>query len=42
MWIIHAKLPPEAGALVVKAIEAVATPEQEERQTVQRAKRWPK
>ncbi|MBP6701817.1 MAG: DUF222 domain-containing protein [Halioglobus sp.] len=24
MWIIHAKLPPEAGALVVKAIEAVA------------------
>jgi len=38
MWIIHAKLPPEAGALVVKAIEAVAAPEQEERQTVQRAK----
>ena len=27
MWVIHAKLPPEAGALVVKAIEAVATPE---------------
>jgi len=24
MWIIHARLPPEAGALVVKAIEAVA------------------
>jgi len=37
MWIIHAKLPPEAGALVVKAIEAVAAPEQEERQTAQRA-----
>jgi len=32
MWIIHAKLPPEAGALVVKAIEAVATPEQIEKQ----------
>ena len=24
MWIIHARLPPEAGSLVVKAIEAVA------------------
>ncbi|MBP6700881.1 MAG: DUF222 domain-containing protein [Halioglobus sp.] len=36
MWIIHAKLPPEAGALVVKAIEAVAAPEQERRQTAQR------
>ena len=23
MWIIHAKLPPEAGALVVKAIDAL-------------------
>ena len=32
MWIIHAKLPPEAGALVVKAIEAVANPVQEEKQ----------
>jgi len=32
MWIIHAKLPPEAGALVVKAIEAVANPLQEEKQ----------
>jgi hypothetical protein len=32
MWIIHAKLPPEAGALVVKAIEAVATPAQLEKQ----------
>ena len=32
MWVIHAKLPPEAGALVVKAIEAVATPAQIEKQ----------
>ena len=32
MWVIHAKLPPEAGALVVKAIEAVATPAQLEKQ----------
>ena len=26
MWVIHAKLPPEVGAVVVKAIEAVAVP----------------
>ena len=32
MWIIHAKLPPEQGQLVVKALEAVARPLQEERQ----------
>ena len=32
MWIIHAKLPPEAGALVIKTIEAVAVPEQQETQ----------
>jgi hypothetical protein len=32
MWIIHARLPAEAGSLVVKAIEAVATPEQEKKQ----------
>jgi hypothetical protein len=32
MWVIHAKLPPEAGALVIKAIEAVATPAQLEKQ----------
>ena len=32
MWVIHAKLPPEAGALVVKAIQAIAAPEQAERQ----------
>jgi hypothetical protein len=37
MWIIHAKLPPEAGALVVKAIDAVAVPEQEEKQATLRA-----
>jgi hypothetical protein len=29
MWIIHAKLPPEDGALVVKALEAVATKDAE-------------
>ena len=32
MWVIHAKLPPEEGSLVVKAIEALATPVQEEKQ----------
>ena len=32
MWVIHAKLPPEVGALVVKAIEAVATPAQIDQQ----------
>jgi hypothetical protein len=32
MWIIHTKLPPETGALVVKAIEVVANPVQEEKQ----------
>ncbi|MEM6584045.1 MAG: DUF222 domain-containing protein, partial [Pseudomonadota bacterium] len=32
MWVIHAKLPAEAGELVVKAIEAIARPEQEARQ----------
>jgi hypothetical protein len=32
MWVIHAKLPAETGALVVKAIEAVARPQQEARQ----------
>ena len=31
-WIIHAKLPAEVGSLVVKAIEAVATPVQQELQ----------
>lgn len=32
MWVIHAKLPAEVGALVVKAIEAVATPAQIDKQ----------
>ena len=32
MWVIHAKLPPEAGALVVKAIQAIAVPVQTEQQ----------
>jgi hypothetical protein len=36
MWVIHARLPAEAGALVVKAIEAVATPEQKVQQDMTR------
>lgn len=32
MWVIHARLTPEAGALVVKAINAMASPVQAERQ----------
>lgn len=36
MWVLHAKLPEEAGALLVKAIEAVAAPIQEQRQVEQR------
>ncbi len=32
MWVIHAKLPAEAGSLVVKAIEAVATSVQQAQQ----------
>ena len=32
MWIIHAKLPPEQGQLVMKALEVFARPLQEERQ----------
>jgi len=31
-WVIHAKLPQVAGALVIKAIEAIANPVQEEKQ----------
>ena len=31
MWVIHARLPAEAGALVVKAIEAATDPVQEEK-----------
>jgi hypothetical protein len=29
MWVIHAKLPAEAGSIVVKAIQALAKPQQE-------------
>jgi hypothetical protein len=32
MWVIHGRLPPEQGQLVVKALEAVTRPLQEERQ----------
>jgi hypothetical protein len=32
MWVIHARLPPEQGHLVVKTLEAVTRPLQEERQ----------
>jgi hypothetical protein len=32
MWVIHCKLPPEQGQLVIKMLEAVARPLQEERQ----------
>ena len=39
MWVIHAKLPAEAGALVVKAIEAVVTPLQEAKQAEAREQR---
>jgi hypothetical protein len=42
MWIIHAKLPPEAGSLVVKAIEAVAVPDREAEQQRSQAERLDK
>ena len=32
MWVIHCKLPPEQGQLIIKTLEAVARPLQEERQ----------
>ena len=32
MWVIHAMLPPEAGAMVVKALQAIAAPEQARKQ----------
>ncbi len=38
MWVIHGRLPPEQGQLVVKALEAVARPLQEERQDEWKAK----
>jgi hypothetical protein len=39
MWVIHARLPPEQGHLVVKALEAVTRPLQEERQEEYQAAR---
>jgi hypothetical protein len=39
MWVIHAKLPPEAGSIVVKAIEAISKPVQEARQEELRQQR---
>ena len=38
MWVIHGRLPPEQGQLVVKALEAVTRPLQEERQEEWKAK----
>ncbi|MDO8864140.1 DUF222 domain-containing protein [Haliea sp. E1-2-M8] len=38
MWIIHAKLPPEQGQLVMKALQAVVRPLEEERQEEWKAK----
>ncbi len=38
MWIIHAKLPPEQGQLVMKALQAVARPLEEERKEEWQAK----
>ena len=38
MWIIHARLPPEQGQLVMKALQAVARPLEEERQEEWQAK----
>lgn len=37
MWIIHAKLPPEQGQLVMKALQAIARPLEEERREARRA-----
>ncbi|QIB64636.1 DUF222 domain-containing protein [Kineobactrum salinum] len=37
MWIVHARLPQEAGSLLVKAIETVVAPVQEEKQAQLRA-----
>ncbi|QIB66710.1 HNH endonuclease signature motif containing protein [Kineobactrum salinum] len=39
MWVVHAKLPAEAGALLVKAIEAIVAPTQAEKQTQIREQR---
>jgi hypothetical protein len=38
MWVIHAKLPPEQGQLVMKALKAISRPIQEERQEEWKAK----
>jgi hypothetical protein len=38
MWVIHARLPPEQGQLVMKALQAVAGPLAEERQEEWQAK----
>lgn len=38
MWIIHARLPPEQGQLVMKALQAVARPLEEARQDEWKAK----
>lgn len=38
MWVIHARLPPEQGQLVMKALQAVARPLEEERQEEWKAK----
>lgn len=32
MWVFHARLPPETGAIVVRAIETVAARMQEDKQ----------
>ncbi len=38
MWVIHARLPPEQGQLVMKALQAVARPLEEERHDEWKAK----
>ncbi|MAL96513.1 MAG: hypothetical protein CME40_15680 [Haliea sp.] len=37
MWVIHAKLPPEQGQLVIKALQAIARPLEEERREAWKA-----
>ncbi len=38
MWVVHARLPPEQGQLVIKALQAVVRPLEEERQEEWQAK----
>ena len=38
MWVVHARLPPEQGQLVIKALQAVTRPLEEERQEEWQAK----